>query len=767
MKHDCRKIGLWASVSLLLISFLAGLTAIPSTASAQAPTFKAKLSGNNQDTYTLAPGDTLPITLQYQNTGTAKWSNGGSNFVSIVSVTTPKSGDPIKRISPFVDKTWVENFRPAKLQEASVPAGKIGTVKFILHAPTKEGDYTESFALVAKNLAWINGSVFILHLKVSKIPPSVASGPAGAGKALTDSDPNYDALKLIQSDNGFVMTAGDEKEFTVAFKNVGKKTWIQQGGQFVSLYTAPGDRSSAFYDPADPAWANDHQILMQSAEAKQGVLAYFHFKLKAPVMPGDYQETFHLVSEGSAVVKDSDLIIPITVNAKPGSQPAVGAPTVVYHDTNYKAFKLIQSQTEIEMTAGEVVSFRIGFKNTGTQPWTSSGGKYVSLYTAQPNYRASLFAPALTASSGWAASNQVKMETAQVNPGEIGFFNFDIKAPNRSGDYKETFRLAAENYSWIQGGDLELPITVTGNESPTDGQLPDVNAPKTVEPLLRVGLFSTQDEVKISANGPFEIRTSEGQLLQTISPGDSATVNFDFTGKAYRLLTSTINQTYSSYLRFVPTSDTTIMELVNYEQRPSWNLNINYNRYRGTLEARYSEVTGHFWIINELPMEQYLKGMAETSNGSPLEYLKTMTVAARTYAFYHFERQTKHADDFFTIDAHYDQVYKGYNAELASPDQAQGVEATRGEVVTYNGDIAITPYYSRSDGRTRGWSEVWGGDVPWCVSVPVPEDNGQTLLGHGVGMSARGAYVMAHDEGKSMEQILKYFYTGISIDKWY
>lgn len=150
-----------------------------------------------------------------------------------------------------------------------------------------------------------------------------------------------------------------------------------------------------------------------------------------------------------------------------------------------------------------------------------------------------------------------------------------------------------------------------------------------------------------------------------------------------------------------------------------------------------------------------------------------MTVAARTYATYHYERQTKHADEHFFVDSVYDQVYRGYNLETRHPSLSEAVELTKGQVVVYREPqtaqtkIAITPYFSQSDGRTRDWAEVWGGEVPWAKSVPVPQDQGKELLGHGVGMSARGGLLMVADEGFSYDQVLKYFFAGIEIEDRY
>lgn len=192
------------------------------------------------------------------------------------------------------------------------------------------------------------------------------------------------------------------------------------------------------------------------------------------------------------------------------------------------------------------------------------------------------------------------------------------------------------------------------------------------------------------------------------------------------------------------------------------------NTFRSQLELRFTPATDSVWLINELPIEWYLTGIAETSNLSPMEFKRTLLTTARTYAMYHVQRGTKHADEHYTVDARYDQVYRGYGHELRTPTIAQAADATRGQIVTYQGRLAITPYFSRSDGRTRGWGEVWGGasSYPWLVSVPVPQDAGRTLWGHGVGMSATGALDMAN-EGRSYNEILRHFYQGIELRRAY
>jgi stage II sporulation protein D len=148
-----------------------------------------------------------------------------------------------------------------------------------------------------------------------------------------------------------------------------------------------------------------------------------------------------------------------------------------------------------------------------------------------------------------------------------------------------------------------------------------------------------------------------------------------------------------------------------------------------------------------------------------MEFQKALSVAARSYGNWHLEHPGKY--DHFTVGALNDQVYKGYGAELRYPNFKAAAQATRGQVVTHNGENVITPYFSWSDGRTRAWTEVWGGATkPWLVSVATPYDNGKSLYGHGVGMSAWDAIGRAN-AGETYDGILRYYYQGTGLKSAY
>ena len=297
----------------------------------------------------------------------------------------------------------------------------------------------------------------------------------------------------------------------------------------------------------------------------------------------------------------------------------------------------------------------------------------------------------------------------------------------------------------------------------------------------------------MSANKPYDVRDNEGTLIASMPPGAETTIVFDFATQRYTVTTPSTTTTTEKFIRLrgthlpyrivnrdgaivvEPVADQdTIFEVRSFVNHPSWSTTLNDNLFRGEMEVRYAPASNRLWVVNELLFEQYLKGIAETSNSSPYEYQKALIVAARTYAKYHIDRNSKNAAEGFTVKpTEADQVYRGYASEQRMPTIARAVEETTGVFVYYGDQLAITPYSSNTDGRTRSWEEVWGGEPkPWLVSVPDPCCTGMamryspTSYSHGVGMSARGALAMALDN-KGFEEILKYYYTNIELRRTY
>lgn len=297
------------------------------------------------------------------------------------------------------------------------------------------------------------------------------------------------------------------------------------------------------------------------------------------------------------------------------------------------------------------------------------------------------------------------------------------------------------------------------NKSPTLSTLSN--------PTIRVGITKKLNPVTLTSSGSFRIVDALGTPLLTLGPEDAVTLYYDIVRQHYSVRQGDIVATSTWYLKIIPLEKDAVFTMKNFSNRPAWNPSLNDNTYRGGLEFFYAPATKNIWVINELPLEDYLKGIAETTSQAPLEYLKIMTISARSYALWHYLDKQKHSNEFYDVDATYDQVYKGYGLEKRHSKLTQAVEETRGIVATFNGLVAVTPYFSGSDGRTRSWEEAWfGNPFPWIKSVAVPEEQGKKLLGHGVGLSARGAYLKVV-KGASVEDVFSHFFPDLSLKKVY
>ena len=99
--------------------------------------------------------------------------------------------------------------------------------------------------------------------------------------------------------------------------------------------------------------------------------------------------------------------------------------------------------------------------------------------------------------------------------------------------------------------------------------------------------------------------------------------------------------------------------------------------------------------------------------------LEAQAVAARSYAL----ATLKPGKKFDLFSDTRSQVYGGIAYE--TPKTNLAVSRTAGQVLTWNGHVATTFFFSTSGGRTADVREVWPklGDVPYLRSVPDPYDS--------------------------------------------
>ncbi|MFD2639035.1 SpoIID/LytB domain-containing protein [Piscibacillus salipiscarius] len=182
----------------------------------------------------------------------------------------------------------------------------------------------------------------------------------------------------------------------------------------------------------------------------------------------------------------------------------------------------------------------------------------------------------------------------------------------------------------------------------------------------------------------------------------------------------TINEGNSS-VKLTFQNETVNLENAVVLQSDDGIVSINGTRYRGLAEVGFNS-SGTLAGINELPVEEYLKGVVPRELPpvpyGELEAQKSQAIAARTYTFANLGKRS--SDGYDLLPTTSDQVYGGYDAE--HPISSQAIEETKGVVATYNDNLITAVYHSTSGGFTANNEDVWSsGAVEYLRGVPDSE----------------------------------------------
>jgi SpoIID/LytB domain protein len=133
----------------------------------------------------------------------------------------------------------------------------------------------------------------------------------------------------------------------------------------------------------------------------------------------------------------------------------------------------------------------------------------------------------------------------------------------------------------------------------------------------------------------------------------------------------------------------------------------NARLYPGSLELQ-SNAYGTYTLVNEVPLETYLRGVVpyEIGNSAPVASLEAQAILARTYVLRNVRRFE--VDNYQLCADTHCQVYYGLNDVSAATDKA--IASTRGMVLTYKNELVDALYSSTTGGVTASFSDVWNGD---------------------------------------------------------
>ncbi len=131
-------------------------------------------------------------------------------------------------------------------------------------------------------------------------------------------------------------------------------------------------------------------------------------------------------------------------------------------------------------------------------------------------------------------------------------------------------------------------------------------------------------------------------------------------------------------------------------------------------------------IIDVVPFEEYVTGVlaGEMPTSFHIEALKAQAVAARSYVMKKMEYNKDR--DYDVVDTIMNQVYlsddylrsvwkESYSDKINKIKTA--VIETKGEYISYNGDVAEAFFFSTSVGATENSGEIFSKQLPYLVSV--------------------------------------------------
>ncbi len=600
-------------------------------------------------------------------------------------------------------------------------------------------------------------AIFVCTGFASALTPATAATTKTVKKIV----PAYQASVGVRTPELLEVDTKHTLVISQTFTNTGTKPWKATGNNYVALnavtVSAAGMDINRKSKLRDTSWGTIVRPTKLAKEVKPGASVTLTFTILGPKTSGEYREKFALAVKGVDFIAGSTFEILVRVG-----NPKTAA---------YRVDTGLTASATYTIPAGKAKTFELTVTNTGTTTWKRKGPGEVLLTVAEPSTRASKFYHI-----NWYGKYTLgRLTTSEVKPGKQGTFKFALQAPKEYGEYTEKMHIVVPGLTRVVDGLLNLTVVVP-NPNPIVVSTESLGT----EPTVRVGVVTTSDGwIEFTGDKDVTVVDANGAKVADAPAGN--VVRLTYAASAYSVQAMGITTTAPGPLRLTGKEAGTIITVT------SWNS--QYNKFRGIIEFRYTPATAKVWMINELPMEQYVSGLAETGNSGPTEFLRTMAVAARTYATFHNLRKTKHADEFYDINATTDQLYKGYGYELKVPNLVAAVVATRGIVMTHPTPVTakntvgaiVAAYSSCTDGRTRSFSEVWGADqsyFPYLLTVPdaigtctTPPYPASYLTGgsgnHMVGMSAFGALKYARDEAKTYDWILKNYYTGITLKQVY
>ena len=236
-------------------------------------------------------------------------------------------------------------------------------------------------------------------------------------------------------------------------------------------------------------------------------------------------------------------------------------------------------------------------------------------------------------------------------------------------------------------------------------------------PILDVGIVLNNPHISVSSSAGLVVRAREGGALLFRVSRDRE-LSFSLSGNSIKTLGNRKSEEF--YI----------------EPASRGFLSVHGTRYRGAFIIKKAVKSSTLNLVNQIHIEEYLRGVlkAEMLASFEPEALKAQAVVSRTFALRH--KDTFRARGYGIKATEQSQMYKGVDGE--DPRTTAAVMATRGIVLTYEGELIEASYHSCCGGRTENNEVVWKGSpkpytrsvrCDWCRESPNYEWKAEVTYG--------------------------------------
>lgn len=245
---------------------------------------------------------------------------------------------------------------------------------------------------------------------------------------------------------------------------------------------------------------------------------------------------------------------------------------------------------------------------------------------------------------------------------------------------------------------------------------------------------------------------------------------YDIKVSSWKLL---INDSLLQDTITVTSNSESYLEISSWDRIPAWDKEQKYNDNKFRWDIILSVKDNKLLVVNKLYLSDYLKWLWEVSDSDNSEKIKTIVVAARTYARWYMTKAMKFPWESYQWSDNPDefQRYLWYSLEQRSPKINKIVNETEDQIITYNDDIIKPWYFTQSSWKTLSYkdyckdnSDCKKVNYPYLSSVFDPGSVWKTKLGHWVGISWAWATFLA-SKWWTEDMIIKYFLKGVEVKK--